>query len=98
MVVGMKGTPYVDDKVIGKVVNMLDGIGAVMATKYLAPNLVVRATRRGKFDKRNRSFEFVVTIGKPNYRERDFIAQCKRAGEKFPIKKIQLKYPPKSRK
>jgi hypothetical protein len=33
-----------------------------------------------------------LTIGKPNYSERKFIKQCIKAGEPFPIKKIQLKY------
>lgn len=94
MVVGMKGTPYVLSKIIGDVVNMLDGIGARMATKYLEPNLIVRVTRRGKNNKR----EFVLTIGHPNARERNFIKKCKKVGEKFPIKKMQLKYPPEKRK
>lgn len=94
----MKGFPYVTSKVIGDVVSMLDGIGACMATRYLDTNLIVRVTRRGKHDRRDRAFEFVLTIGKPNFRERAFIKQCKKAGEKFPLKKIQLKYPPKKKK
>lgn len=35
-----------------------------------------------------------LTIGRPNYSERKFIKQCVKAGEPFPIKKIQLKYWP----
>ena len=30
-----------------------------------------------------------VPVGKPNYRERKFIALCKEAGEPFPVKKTQ---------
>lgn len=93
----MKGTPYVEDKVIGQVVNMLDGISAKTATKYLETNLIVRATRRHTFTRRDRHVEFVVTIGKPNVREQEFIKKCKKAGEPFPIKKIQLKFPPKKK-
>jgi hypothetical protein len=37
-----------------------------------------------------RQTEIVVTIGKPNYAERKFIELAKKAGEPFPIKKIQL--------
>jgi hypothetical protein len=34
------------------------------------------------------------TIGIPNYL-REFIRKCKKAGEPFPVKKIQLKFLPK---
>lgn len=36
----------------------------------------------------------VVTVGAPNYAGREFIKACKKAGETFPVKKIQLKYLP----
>ena len=70
------------------------------ATKYLSDKEVVNATRKlvgGKIDKRDRSIEILLKIGKPNYQEREFIKQCKKAGEPFPVKKVQLKYPPKKR-
>lgn len=62
------------------------------ATKYLHPKLVVKATRIGKFDARMKTVEFKVTVGAPNYQERKFIKLCEKAGEKFPIRKVQLKY------
>lgn len=67
------------------------------AEKYLSPKLVVRATRRHKPSKRDRQTELVVTIGAPNYLERQFIKDCNHAGEKFPVRKIQLKFWPKRR-
>jgi hypothetical protein len=62
------------------------------ATKYLDEKTIVRASRKvfkGKLSKGN--IEIILTIGKPNYSEREFIKKCKKAGEPFPIKKIQLK-------
>lgn len=64
------------------------------ATIYLDDKTVVSACRRLKPRKSDRSVDLVLKLGKPNYREREFIASCKKAGEPFPVKKIQLKYFP----
>jgi len=80
---------------IGKTVELLINTEARQATKYLSEKSVITATRRvykGKIDKRNNSIEIVLKIGRPNYKERDFIKKCKKAKEPFPIKKIQLKH------
>lgn len=67
------------------------------AVKYVNPSLVMKVTRRvwkycGKRpDKRDCRADFVVTIGSPGYLERKFIKLAKKAGEPFPIKRIQLK-------
>lgn len=66
--------------------------GARKATKYLSPNLVVKASRRHAPRRGERNVEIVVTVGRPNYDERYTIALAKKAGEKFPIRKVQLKY------
>lgn len=94
----------VTSTVIGEVVMvLLYSPGAHTATKYLSDKIVVRATRpnyKGKLDGdslRALRTQVAVTIGDPNYTAREFIKQCKRAGEPFPIKKIQLKYPPKKK-
>ena len=67
------------------------------ATKYVLPNLTIKATRQKKPDGRDRQETFIVTIGKPNYLERKFIKACIKAKEPFPIKKIQLKFWPKKK-
>lgn len=68
------------------------------ATVYLSPKLVVSICRRHKYSKRNTSEDMVVKIGQPNYLERHFIAQCKRAGVPLPVNKAQLKFwPPKQK-
>jgi len=68
--------------------------GAYKATKYLGDTTTVKATRKrykGKIYK-GHAVEIMFTVGKPNYEEREFIKKCKKAGEPFPIKKIQLKF------
>ena len=62
------------------------------ATKIATPKITVRVTRRLKPLKSNRRNEYVVTIGEPNYLALRFIKLCKKAGEPFPVKKIQLNY------
>jgi hypothetical protein len=75
---------------IGEVVACcLDGYQK--ATKYMTERFIVRCTARHKARANASSAEFVVTVGKPNYRERIFIKNCLKSGEPFPVKKIQLK-------
>lgn len=68
---------------------------AVRATKYLAVDNVISAQRKlygGKIYKRSNTVDIIFKAGKPNYKEREFIKLCKKSGEIFPIKKIQLKF------
>jgi diaminopimelate epimerase len=66
------------------------------AVKYVSEKEVVKATRRGKPSKRACQTQVLLTIGRPNYAERKFIKLCQKAGEPFPVKKVQLKlYPAK---
>lgn len=70
----------------------------VKATEYISPKLIIRAVRKRygkKIDKRG-NVEIYLTIGRPNYLERIFIKDCQKAGEPFPVKRVQLKvYDPK---
>ena len=69
--------------------------GAYKATKYISEKETLKATRKrykGNILKRH-AVEIMFTLGKPNYEERDFIKKCKKAGEPFPIKKIQMRFP-----
>lgn len=68
---------------------ILEG-GAVKATKYFSPTEVIKATRRVYGKKKGN--EILFTFGKPNYAERKFIRDCKKIGEPFPIKRIQIKW------
>lgn len=82
---------------VGDCVLALMGPGAYRATKFLSPVMVVKATRPHRFDRRSRGQTVVVTVGKPNYRERRFLKACRKAGEPLPVKKIQLQATPKKR-
>lgn len=57
-------------------------------TKFVAPNITVKATRLHKPDRRDRAETYVVSIGRPNYQEREFIKDCKKAGEPFPVRNL----------
>lgn len=88
------------DRIVGttsfaEVIGVLLSTGSKQAIKYLSPNLVVKATRKSyegrpqRKDARNETL--LVTFGKPNYREREFIKMAKKTGEPFPIKRCQLR-------
>jgi hypothetical protein len=75
--------------------NCVDGImknGARTATVFAGPNLIIRATRRFRPNARERTIDIYLTIGQPNYREREFIRACKKAGEPIPVRKVQFKF------
>jgi hypothetical protein len=80
---------------VSKIVLALIDSGARRATMYLDEDAVATAVRIEKPRKRARYIEIRLKLGKPNFRERLFIKACKKAGEPFPIKKIQLKFWPK---
>ena len=88
--------PYID------VFKAILAINVIQATKYISPELVVRLTKN-RFNKKPRpiteNISCTLTIGKPNYLEREFIKLCQDAKEPFPIKKVQLKLynPPKKK-
>lgn len=76
---------------------LLNGQIIIRATDYFSPKFIIRAVRKTygkKIVKGN--IEIALTIGKPNYAEREFIKLCQKANEPFPVKKLQLKvYNPK---
>ena len=85
--------------VVSKVVNALVADREVWrATCFLDAKRIVRATRRRVQGRAARvqdlSESFVLSFGRPNYREREFLKQCKRAGEPLPVKKVQLQFIP----
>ncbi len=82
-----------------KIITTLIATNAMKATKFTAPNHIIRVVRRkykNKFERH--TLELTVTEGKPNYAERKFIKKLKKAGESFPVKKIQLKFLPEKKK
>jgi hypothetical protein len=76
-----------------------DLISAMMTDKvyhiatYLNPKETIVVTRRrfkGKIIKGSK--EFLVTIGKPNYRSRELIKKAKKQGLPFPIYGTEIKH------
>lgn len=76
---------------VARAIQSLEQTGAKTATVFLSPKRVVKATRRFKKDRRERHAEYIVSVGTPNYAERQFIKDCIAAGERFPVRKVQLK-------
>ena len=68
------------------------------STVYLGSRMVVKATHQRRPRVRDNSNTMLVTYGKPNYAEREFIKACFKAGEPLPLRKAQLKAWPKKRK
>lgn len=66
--------------------------GAKTARVFLSPTYVVKATYFGKRHANGRQKQLMITLGKPNYLERAFIKDAKKAGCKFPIRKPLLKW------
>ena len=83
---------------INEIVNLASQLDVKKATYYHSDKEVAKATFHGKKDSRTLRKQFVVTVGQPNYAERKFIKKAKKAGEPFPIKKIQLQFVPNKKK
>jgi len=88
----------VDNKDIALVCDTLLTGDYKSVIKYVFPTLVVKATWKNNPSKQNRQESIVLTVGQPNYLERIFIKQCKKAEVPFQIRKVQLKYYPKKKK
>jgi len=88
----------IDPKVFAAVCGALVASDAKTATKYLDEKTTVKATWHNKPSGRNSREEMVVTFGTPNYADRIFIKECKKAGVPFPVKKIQFRAWPKKKK
>lgn len=89
-------------KEISNVCEALIVNNAMKAVKYVSPKSIIRAVRKtykynGRKINKELKMEVNLTIGHPNYREREFVRLCQQAKEPFPVKKIQLKYPPKKK-
>jgi predicted secreted acid phosphatase len=83
---------------LSDVVGLCVVAGARQATKYVSNKnggQVVTATRRHRPRKYDDMMEIVLKVGRPNWKEQRFIRLCERAKEKFPVRKVQIKWYPK---
>ena len=90
----MKINPDTLEKHAGRVVLELFGSNVRRATAFLSPTFVISGAQRFRHTKRARSIDFVMKIGAPNYRECEFIRDCKKSGVAFPLNNVQLKFWP----
>lgn len=82
-------------QVASKLLEHLTESKAYKATAYLSEKFVMKMTvkrHKGQMPKASDGMDIAFTIGKPNVDEREFIKKCKKVGEPFPVKKIQLKF------
>jgi len=85
----------IKQKIFDQLAEAILEAGAIQAVKYYSPKLRIKATRRifgGKIRKNEGNIEILFSIGRLNYAELKFAKQAKKAGEPFPIKKLQLKW------
>lgn len=70
--------------------------GAVSATKYAAPDFVVRATARRYRGRRLKGFpiDIALHLGRPNFAERKVIKRLRRVHQSFPVHKVSLRFAP----
>lgn len=68
------------------------------ATKYYSPKRTMKVTRQRPPSGRERGETFLVSVGKPNFAERKFIADCQKAGEKFPVRKLLVTHYPRRKR
>lgn len=82
---------------IGATIENLLKANAWKATKFISEKYIVRATRQLERKKLSNvgNLEITLTIGHPNYEERDYVRMCKKAHMHFPLKNVWLKFPPK---
>lgn len=86
------------ETLVGRVIcDVISSDDVRSAVKYLRPTEIVRVTRKFKPSRRDKRTDLAVTLGQPNYRERQFIKLAQKAGEPFPIRKIIVKGWPKKK-
>lgn len=88
----------IDAKWFSVICGALIASDAKTAVKFLDEKTVVRATWHNKPSGRNSRETMVVSYGAPNFREREFVKSCKKAGQPLPVKKIQLRAFPAKKK
>jgi len=84
-------------KIFGDLAEAILEGGARSAVKYFGEKTVVKATRRGKIDKRKKHIEILFSIGPPNFNERRFIKRLKKGGKRFQARQIQITWPKKKK-
>lgn len=83
----------IDSKEIAQVTAALMVSDAKSAVKFLDEKTIVRATWHNKPSSKNCRETMIITIGKPNYKEREIAARHHKAGTELPKKPLLLPWP-----
>lgn len=73
----------IPESVYGELITLALTDGAKKAIKYISEKEVVKATFRGKRDRRSSTKTILVTIGRPNFSERARIKKTKKLGQQI---------------
>lgn len=90
-------------KLIQRAIQALLVNEAYQATLYISPQRTIKVTRKlyrkvtKNLSHSTRALELTINDGKPNYSARKFIKACRRAGEPFPVNRVQIQYIPNSK-
>ena len=87
----------IDPKYFQKVCAALLAGDCKSAIQYIDTKTVIKATWMYKPNGRNSRETIIISFGVPGYREAAFVKACVKAGEPFPVKKVQLRPYPKKR-
>lgn len=82
----------IDPKQYAAVAKAIIYNNAYQAISYISPKLTLKATRQHKASSRDTRATFVFTMGRPAFREAEQIKRLIKAGEPFPVKKIELRF------
>jgi hypothetical protein len=92
----MKEKPKVTRLSIAKAVEVVLSETCVRkATVFQHPNLTVVAERRHKPRKNDCITEVLLTIGSPNFKNRQMVKDLLQAEEPFPVKRVFLEFWPR---
>ena len=91
-----------DHEHVATLVVLMDNPFVKKATRYVNKNKTIKLTRLSYGNKptpKNAKREtFILTIGKPNCKEKEFINDCIKAKERFPVSRPQVKHFPSKKK
>ena len=83
---------------LGRLLNEITRPGVRRVIAYISTTRVIKMTRQRRGLTREQTATILLTFGRPNYAERQFILKARRQGQEFPIEKLQLTYYPNYRR
>jgi len=82
----------IDQRLFADVAAAIISNNAYQAVKYVSPKLTLKITRQHKAKSRDTRATFIVTMGRPAFREAARIKQYQKSGVAFPIRNIEIRF------